>query len=270
MKLAILMPVVLQTEILRNMTQESVSHLRSQHQAVLYIICNRLHVCTPEILRADLQTRFQGRVVVVHEPGVERSVAGAWNKGCELALADGADYMAIAANDTEVREDCLDKLIEFGEKGEIDLWSGISSTDRSQINPSEITDGADFSCFMIRSETLRKHGLFDPNYRPAYFEDNDYYGRVVLGGGKCRVVHGAQFFHHGSMTVRQDPEMAHHVRYWFEKNRAYFFRKWGVDRPENSQEGVLLKYYRHPFNDASKPLAWFPTEGNAACDARDR
>jgi len=99
MKLAILMPVVLQTEILRNMTQESVSHLRSQHQAVLYIICNRLHVCTPEILRADLQTRFQGRVVVVHEPGVERSVAGAWNKGCELALADGADYMAIAAND---------------------------------------------------------------------------------------------------------------------------------------------------------------------------
>jgi hypothetical protein len=81
MKLAILMPVVLQTEILRNITQEAVSHLRSQHQVVLYIICNRLHVCTPEILRADLQNRFQGRVVVVHEPGVERSVAGAWNKG---------------------------------------------------------------------------------------------------------------------------------------------------------------------------------------------
>ncbi len=50
--------------------------------------------------------------------------------------------------------------------------------------------------------------MFDPNFRPAYFEDNDYYARVVLGGGRCRVVHAAQFFHHGSMTIKEDPEMA--------------------------------------------------------------
>lgn len=259
MKLAIIIPVVLQNEALRTMTQEAVAHLKNRHQAILYVVCNRLHICVPEILRADLQSRFQGQVVVVHEPGVERSVAGAWNKGCELALADGANYLAVVANDTRLREDCLDKLIEFGEKADIDLWSGISFNNRDRIDPNETTDGADFSCFMIRSTTLQKHGFFDPNYRPAYFEDNDYYGRVVLGGGKCRVVHGAQFFHHGSMTVRQDPEMAHHVSYWFEKNRAYFRRKWGVAHPENSYQGVLRNYYRHPFNDTNKPLGWFPT-----------
>jgi GT2 family glycosyltransferase len=264
MKLAIVMPVVLQTEVLMTMTQEAVSHLQTRHNAVLYVVCNRLHVCAPEDLRADLQVRFQGRVVVVHEPGVERSVAGAWNKGCELASADQADYIALAANDTRLGEDCLDKLLEFGEQGEADLWSGISFNDRSEIDPNQNTDGADFSCFMIRADTLEKHGFFDPNFRPAYFEDNDYYGRVVLGGGKCRVVHSAQFFHHGSMTIRQDAEMAHHVNYWFAKNRAYFSQKWGVAQPENSQEGVLRHYYRHPFNDANKPLTWFPTDGSTA------
>jgi GT2 family glycosyltransferase len=262
MKLTIVMPVVLQTEGLLTLTREAVSYLKSTHPTVLYVVCNRLHVCLPEKLWSDLQGRFTGQVVVVHEPGVERSVAGAWNKGCALALAEGADYVAIVANDTRLREDCLDNLIEFGEKTETDLWSGISFNNRSQIDPNEITDGADFSCFMIRSTTLKNHGFFDPNYRPAYFEDNDYYGRVILGGGKCRVVHAAQFFHHGSMTVRQDPEMAHHVSYWFEKNRAYFSRKWGVARPENSSDGVLRHYYRHPFNDGNKPLTWFPTDGN--------
>jgi GT2 family glycosyltransferase len=264
MKLAIVMPVVLQNEVLMTMTEEAVSHLQTRHNAVLYVVCNRLHVRVPEVLCSDLQSRFRGRVVVVHEPGVERSVAGAWNKGCELALADDANYIAVVANDTRLREDCLDKLIEFGERDETDLWSGISFNNRTQIDPNQTTDGADFSCYMIRAATLQKHGFFDLNYRPAYFEDNDYYGRVVLGGGKCRVVHSAQFFHHGSMTVRQDPQMAHHVNYWFAKNRAYFSRKWGVAHPENSHQGVLRHYYRHPFNDANKPLTWFPTDGNTA------
>jgi GT2 family glycosyltransferase len=110
------MPVVLQTEALMTLTREAVSHLNSQHATVLYIVCNRLHIRVPEILQRDLQSQFRGQVVVVHEPGVERSVAGAWNKGCELALADNADYIGIVANDTQLREDCLDKLIEFSRK----------------------------------------------------------------------------------------------------------------------------------------------------------
>jgi GT2 family glycosyltransferase len=262
MKLAIVMPVVLQTDILLTMTREAASFLKTRHEPTLYILCNRLHICTPEFLRANLQSQSQVHVVVVHEPGVERSVAGAWNEGCKLALADGADYIPIVANDTRLRDNCLDELIEFGQKSETDLWSGISFNCRNDINPYQVTDGADFSCVMMRPSTLEKHGFFDHNYRPAYFEDNDYYGRVILGAGTCKVVHRAQFFHHGSMTIREDPEMAHHVSYWFEKNRAYFFRKWGVVCPENSPEGILQHYYRHPFNDVNKPLTWFPTDDN--------
>src|SRR5215469_8214570 len=143
MKLAIVMPVVLQNETLVALTREAVFHLKSRHPTMLYVVCNRLHVRLPEALREDLQGQFQGQVVVVHEPGVERSVAGAWNKGCELALADGADYLAFVANDTRLGEDCLDRLIAFGERRATDLWSAISSNNRSHIDVEQITDGAD-------------------------------------------------------------------------------------------------------------------------------
>jgi GT2 family glycosyltransferase len=260
MLIGIVMPVVLQNEALLALTREAVAHLKTAHTAVLYVVCNRLHVRVPEALREELQSVLEGHVQVVHEPGVERSVAGAWNKGCELAMADGADYLAIIANDTRLREDCLDALVKYGRQGSADLWTGLSYNDRGEINPHDVTDGADVTCFMIRPATLQKYGWFDPNFRPAYFEDNDYYGRIVLGGGNCHVVHAAQFFHHGSMTVRQDAEMAYHVSYWFEQNRQYFRRKWGVNQPENTTDGVRRHYYRHPFNDASRPLSWFPNE----------
>jgi GT2 family glycosyltransferase len=261
MNLAIVTPVVLQNEALLEMTLDAVVHLTTQHSATLYVVSNRLHVRSPEHLKASLEERFAGNVRLLHEPGVERSVAGAWNHGCACALADGAEYIAIVANDTRLRSNCLDILVEYGSTEQAELWSGRSNNDGHQLDGPEVADGADFTCFMIRPQTIERHGLFDPHFRPAYFEDNDYYGRVVLGGGECRVVHAAQFLHHGSMTVRHDAEMAHHVQYWFEKNRDYFRRKWGVPQPENSREGVLQRYYRHPFNDPTKPLTWFPPEG---------
>jgi len=260
MRLAIVMPVVLQNERILSMTLDAIAHLKTVHEATLYIVCNRLHVCTPETLYTKAKRRFSGEVKVVHEAGVERSVAGAWNKGCQLAVDAGNDFIAIVANDTQLRHDCLDQLVEYGKSHEADLWSGISYNNRDEIDASAQTDGADFSCFMTRPSTLSQFGMFDPNFRPAYFEDNDYYARVVLGGGRCRVVHAAQFFHHGSMTIKEDTEMAQQVSLWFEKNRQYFARKWGVQVPENSAEGVISRYYRHPFNNESKALSWFPGE----------
>jgi hypothetical protein len=254
------MPVILQETALLNCTREAVERLRTVHEASLYVICNRLHVCTREELTADLQARFAGTVVVVNEPGVVRSVSGSWNQGAQLAMADNSSCIAFVGNDTQLEENCLDALAQFGDRTGADLWSGISNNNRSQIDPSRVTDGADFSCFMLRPSTLHQHGWFDPNFKPAYFEDNDYYARVVLGGGECRVVHAAQFYHHGSATIRLDPEAAHHVNHWFESNRSYFGRKWGVSQPADSSEGVLERYYRSPFNDPMRPLSWFPTD----------
>ena len=262
MKIAVVMPVILKEQQLLELTRESVSHLRTKHDVTVFVVCNALHVCTAEELRADLQPRCGGQLRVLNEPGVSRSVAGSWNAGAGLAFAAGNKYVAAIANDALLREDCLDVLVEFGEQGRADLWSGISYNNRGEIDASQETDGADFTCFMFTEATIRKYGWFDTNFKPAYFEDNDYYARVVLGDGRCRVVHGAQFFHYGSMTIRHDAVAAYHVRHWFDMNRRYFGRKWGVPQPAGNSEGVLRSYYHHPFNDPSHPLSWFPEDGN--------
>jgi hypothetical protein len=262
MRLGIVMPVILQQQELLDLTRDAVSHLRTTHAARLYVVCNGLHLCTAEELQADLQSRFDGEVAIISEPGIVRSVAGSWNAGTALALADGADYVVAIANDARLRDDCLDVMVAFGERGGADLWSGISDNDRPEIDASAVTDGADFTCFMFRRATIERFGWFDPNFKPAYFEDNDYYARVVLGGGECRVVHAAQFYHHGSMTIRHDPAAAHHVNYWFGRNQAYFARKWGVSQPGGSRDEVVSRYYLHPFNDPERTLSWFPDDGN--------
>jgi len=262
MKIGVVMPVILKEQQLLELTRESVSHLQTRHETTLFVVCNALHVCTAEELRKDLREGFDGQVEVLNEPGVSRSVAGSWNSGAELAFAAGAKYVAAIANDAILREDCLDALVEFGEQRRADLWSGISYNNRGEIDVTQESDGADFTCFMFTEETIRKYGWFDTNFKPAYFEDNDYFARVVLGGGSCRVAHRAQFFHHGSMTIRHDPVAAHHVNHWFDLNRKYFGRKWGVPQPAGSSEGVLRSYYHHPFNDPAHPLSWFPENGH--------
>jgi hypothetical protein len=256
------MPVVLKQDSLLELTLDAVSQLTTSHEATLYVICNGLHVCSEQDLTAWLAERFHGPIAVVNEPGVIRSVAGSWNEGAQRAFRDGADYVAVVANDALLGKECLDRLVAFGREGSAQLWSGISTTNRDAIDAAQVTDGADFTCFMIRQDTITRCGWFDTNFKPAYFEDNDYYARVVLAGGACRVVHAAPFYHHGSMTIRQDPEAAHHVRHWFDLNRTYFTRKWGVTVPAGSSTEVLERYYHHPFNDPSRPLSWFPENGN--------
>jgi hypothetical protein len=262
MKLGIVMPVVLKEPRLLEITLQAVEHLRVNCTATLYVICNGLHVCSDSELHTQLGERFSGRVRVVNEPGVIRSVAGSWNEGARQAIEDGSGYIAAIANDAMLKPDCLEQLVAFGDSRGAELWSGISYNDRDTIDAGAVSDGADFTCFMFRPETIRTFGWFDTNFKPAYFEDNDYYARVVLGGGCCRVVHAAQFLHHGSMTIRVDPTAAHHVSHWFGRNQQYFSRKWGVNRPAGSSEEVIARYFHHPFNDPAQPLTWFPENGN--------
>lgn len=257
MNLGVVMPVVLQNDTILAVTLEAVRSLRSTATTALYVVCNRLSVCSPEVLRCLLTQNFPGAVNLIYTPNVERSVAGAWNEGCRHAVAGQSEFIAVVANDTRLEPDCLDTLVAYLDSGKADLCSGHSS---SSQHTTPASDGADFSCFMFRPAALGRFGWFDPNFRPAYFEDNDYYARVVLGGGCCHIVHAAHFFHHGSLTIKTDAEMAYHVQYWFEKNRNYFTRKWGVSTPRNTAEGVLREYYHSPFNDATKPLSWFPDE----------
>jgi hypothetical protein len=255
-KLGIVMPVVLQNEEMLHLTIDAVKHLKSRHDMDLYVMCNRLHVCTPEVLQFELRRLFQGYLLVVHRPGIEGSVASAWNDGFRLAIRNGCEVLMVVANDTKLCPACLDILAHHVSHTDADLCSGISVSDRSTVDATAVTDGPDFSCFAMLPKKFAKHGQFDTNFRPAYFEDNDYHARIVMGGGRAECVHAAQFAHVGSATVKFDKAMEKHVAAWFDINRDYFIKKWGTG-PVGSPLDMRVKYFKTPYNMPGLPLSWF-------------
>lgn len=273
MHLAVIMPAVIQNRECLDMTLEAVRSISTKGLCWgIHLICNRLNrnlTRTPSLLDGSLlagsvqDSRTLNYVEVISDR--ERTVAGAWNEGIRRAFAKGADYAMVMANDARLREDTVVELLNFASgphATDVSLWSACQECLAS--GGKVHTDGADFSAFMLSPRTLAVHGYFDENFRPAYFEDNDYYARVILGGFRCRVVHQARFLHLGSQTIRHDAEMAHHVRHWFPLNRDYFVRKWG-NEPVNGESEVLSKYYQTPFNVPGRPLSyWTLQEGRGS------
>ena len=75
-----------------------------------------------------------------------------------------------------------------------------------------------FSCVITKREVLDKIGVFDENFFPAFFEDNDLKYRAIEAGYGIYVTNEAGFYHFGSVTsVKHSANM--------EKNRAYYYSK---------------------------------------------
>ena len=85
-----------------------------------------------------------------------------------------------------------------------------------------------WSCFSLGENIVREVGLFDEYFYPIYFEDNDYYERVmrssmkngyVEGKIKVRVPDGA------SQTIRSDDNLRNRNDETFLLNKEYFDKK---------------------------------------------
>lgn len=76
-----------------------------------------------------------------------------------------------------------------------------------------------FSCVLTKKNVLNKIGIFDVNYTPAFFEDNDIKYRAISAGYGVFVCNTVCFFHFGSITsVNHNQNL--------EKNRAYYYSKY--------------------------------------------
>lgn len=258
--LGIVMPVWLtDVEVLWESTRKATESV--DVDATLTVIPNRLHrtdeagLC--QYLQPPKTNKQVVRVQVLPWDGA-RSVAASWNQGIKAAMNEGCDRFLIMANDCYWYPGAIQKLIEYGDSPESRntmIWSGYCFKGGEEFQ--EPRDGCDFTGFMIRKECIEQVGWFDEHYRPAYFEDNDYATRVVLSGYDCRVIPSSRFDTPGSLTIRSDSEAAHHVGYWFDKNRARFREKWGTDRVPVSAEDCLSRCFRHPWNNASLPVSFW-------------
>jgi hypothetical protein len=102
---------------------------------------------------------YRGKVTVLNMPA-NLGVAGSWNLG--IKSFPFAPYWVIASNDIKYASGQLQKLAD-------------TSSPDVVVKTSEA-----WSSFSIGSNIIKKVGLFDENYHPAYYEDNDYESRMVM------------------------------------------------------------------------------------------
>ena len=105
-----------------------------------------------------------------------------------------------------------------------------------------------WSCFSLGENIVREVGLFDEYFYPIYFEDNDYYERVMRSNVKDGYVSGTIEVNTplgASQTINSDGNLRKRNHETFENNKNYFYTKksqdfkilgqWNIDR-RRSQE----------------------------------
>jgi GT2 family glycosyltransferase len=147
-------------------------------------------------------------------------VAASWNLGIKSFPYD--ERWFIASNDVRFEPGALQRL--------------------SEARSDEITLSAMFphwQAFALGYEAVKRVGLFDEGFFPAYFEDNDYQRRAQEFGVK--VVHiDVQMIHDNSSTLLSDPHFVSRNSNTFSNNQAHFTEKvaredfgagsWSVER----------------------------------------
>lgn len=171
-------------------------------------------------------------------PGVRRlrtvenlGISGGLNLGLRLGLEEGYDYLMPMNNDIEVAPGMVTELVRhaaatpragvvgpkcyyyFGDRNR--LWSaggrirfreavtaerGIGRLDRGEFDRDEAVDYVNGAAMLIRRETLRETGLWDPVYRVGV-EDADFCVRARRAGWECWYAHRARLWHMISPTT---------------------------------------------------------------------
>lgn len=206
----------------------------------------------PVLSRFDLFTDMMSSVDVDIRPYVidnwneNRGVSGAWNLGMLRAYSDGYKYALICNDDIKFTPNAIRSMHNLM----LDTGACLVSPNQNgggDVNSAPQEGGADFFCFMVDIPKLINNcGLFDENFRPAYFEDNDMHRRMQLAGVLSYILPNAIVMHHGSATQNFNPSAPACPPAQFENNRNYFVNKWGGEPGRET--------FDKPFNDPSKSI----------------
>lgn len=99
---------------------------------------------------------------------------------------------------------------------------GLDKVDTGKYDGTHQTGFVSGCCFAVRRETLEKYGYFDENLF-AYFEDNDWQQRILLGGGKLYYLGNSYIYHKVSRTMGIGSD---ETDYLLTRNRLYFTAKY--------------------------------------------
>lgn len=144
---------------------------------------------------------------VIYKPEKNLGVSGSWNMIMDYADKVKATHVLMLNDDIYLgkSEEEINTIIR--------LWK-----------PEFLCTELNWCSFILSVDAYKKIGKFDENFFPAYFEDNDYFRRMMLLN--IPIVMNAMLnpiIYRNSMTILKTPELNN----GFEKNRQYYISKWG-------------------------------------------
>ena len=166
--------------------------------------------------RKDLNVRF------LNLPS-NLGMSGSWN--LTIKLYPHKPYWVFSSADTHWIPGALEKIYNASNKDKL------------------VMTNEGWSCFSIGEDMIREVGLFDEFFYPIYFEDNDYYERVMRSNLKNGYISGTievNAPHGASQTINSDEKLKTRNNETFVVNEVYFQQKkfedfkingvWNIDR----------------------------------------
>lgn len=185
----------------------------------------------------SVRTQYEWKLYLEQNYSHNKGVATAWNDGVKRAIDNECSHILIINDDIVLGNETIDHMVYLMRDKKIGVLTACdhrNTHSAEQVyqmdNPCydvDIIDAPDFACFMITPESYWNIGTFDENFKPAYFEDNDYVYRCLLSGLKPVRSQNAPFYHYGSQTQNFDQSRPIVPSPKFEKNRDYYIKKWG-------------------------------------------
>jgi GT2 family glycosyltransferase len=165
-----------------------------------------------------------------------------FSKGCNQGIkVTKGDIIGLLNNDILFSSDWIKYIVDFIEKEDNvgfvspQCIEGFCNSKHkfekktkkiSNETISELYIKPNFACVFTKKSVFDKIGLFDENFTPAYFEDDDMIWRATFAGFKNFVLQNIYFYHLGSVTGSTLPNLSD----IFERNKKYFFQKYS-DKP---------------------------------------
>jgi len=148
-----------------------------------------------------------------------KGLSPSWNDGIKIARGD---YLVLVNSDIEVCENWLKKMKDaFTDDVGVVAPAVEHLPNNPQQPPHQWFPG---SCFMLKRETIEKVGLFDERFIPFYFEDTDFWVRILKAKLKMVRVFDVFIKHKESFTIK---DLSSNEQY--QKNYRKFLEKWGFD-----------------------------------------
>lgn len=152
---------------------------------------------------------------------VNKGVAPSWNSGIK---ASKGKLIVIINDDIVVPPSWLPELSKVFNLPNVGVVGPAVERLPNGIGIEESYVWFPGSCFMLSRETIEKVGLFDEDFAPFYFEDSDYWTRVLAAKLKLYRNHDVFVGHKEGQTVK---DLARDEQY--KTNLEKFIKKHGFD-----------------------------------------